>query len=162
MAGQLIHLAECPVLTIGPDVRPPEPTGTFRRIVYATDFSPEAARAAIFALSFAQDSGAHIYLCHVLPESDHHQQVNDQDLTAKYTVALQHLVPDIACEWCEPECVLEHGHAVDGILLLAHRVNADLIVLGTRRFSHWFDFLKPGIAYDVIRSATCPVLTIRG
>jgi len=67
----------------------------------------------------------------------------------------------VAREWCEPECVLEHGVAADGILLLAHRVNADLIVLGTRRASHWYDTLKTGVAFQVISSSTCPVLTIR-
>lgn len=162
MAEQLIHRAECPVLTIGPDARPPETDGAFRRIVYATDFSPEAAKAAVFALSFAQDSGAHVYLCHVLSESRRHGHVDDQELAAKYIAALKQLIPDIACEWCEPECVLEHGYAADGILLLANRVKADLIVLGTRRFSHWFDTVKPGIAYEVVSAATCPVLTVRG
>ena len=162
MAEQLIHRAECPVLTIGPDARPPKTAGLFRQIVYATDFSPEAAKAAVFALSFAQDAGAHVYLCHVLPVSTHQQHSDDQELTAKYIAALQGLVPEIANEWCEPECVLEHGYAVDGILLLANRVKADLVVLGTRRFSHWFDSVKPGIAYEVIRAAACPVLTVRG
>lgn len=159
-AEQLIHHAECPVLTIGPDVAPPGPVGAFQEIVYATDFSPEAAKAMTFALSFAQDSGAHIYLCHVLP--DHHQRADSQELTAKFTAALQRLVPDIAREWCEPECIVEHGYAADGILLLAHRVKADLIVIGTRPYSHWFANFKAGVAFEVIRAAACPVLTIRG
>ena len=160
MAEQLIHHAECPVLTVGPEVE--LPAREFRRIVYATDFSHEAAKAAIYALSFAHDSGAHIYLCHVLPETDHKHPVDGEGLIEKFTAALQSLVPDIAREWCEPECVLEHGGASDGILLLAHRVKADLIVLGARRMSHWFNILKAGIAFDVIGAAKCPVLTICG
>ena len=67
-AEQLIHQATCPILTIGPGVRPPKLPLSFQRIVYATDFSLEAAKAGVFALSFAQDFGAHLYLCHVLPE----------------------------------------------------------------------------------------------
>ena len=47
---------------------PPKQPINFQRIVYATDFSPEAAKACVFALSFAQDFGAHLYLCHVLPQ----------------------------------------------------------------------------------------------
>lgn len=161
-AEQLIHRAECPVLTIGPQVTPPHTSGMFERIVYATDFSPEAAKAATFASSFAQDCGAHIYLCHVLSQADYGHGVDGQELTNRFTSALQRIVPDIAQEWCEPECIVEHSYAPDGILLLAHRVNADLIVLGTRRFSHWFDSVKAGIAYQVISAATCPVLTVRG
>ena len=160
-AEELIHQAGCPILTIGPGVPPPQLPVSFQRIVYATDFSPEAAKACVFALSFAQDFGAHLYLCHVLPDPEGSGQMNDQELNDRFVSALQRLVPDVAREWCEPECVLEHGFAADGILLLAQRVKADLIVLGTRRTSHWFNNFKTGVAFHVISGSTCPVLTIR-
>ncbi len=160
-AEQLIHQATCPILTIGPAVQAPKLPLSFQRIVYATDFSPEAAQACVFSLSFAQDFGAHLYLCHVLPEPAGVHQMDDHELNAGFTRALQRLVPDVAREWCEPECVLEHGYAADGILLLAQRVKADLIVLGTRKISHWFDNFKTGVAFQVISSSHCPVLTIR-
>ncbi len=158
-AEQLIHKARCPILTIGPAVPPPKQQVSFEKIVYATDFSPEAAKACVFALSFAQDFGAHLYLCHVLPEDA--DQMNDHELNERFTSALRRLVPEVAREWCEPECVLEHGVATDGILLLAQRVKADLIVLGTRKTSHWFDNFKTGVAFQVISGSSCPVLTIR-
>ena len=160
-AEELIHQARCPILAIGPAVSPPKLPINFQKIVYATDFSPEAAKACVFALSFAQDFGAHLYLCHVVPGTDGSGQKNDQELNDEFVSALQRLVPDVAREWCEPECVLEHGFAADGILLLAQRVKADLIVLGTRRTSHWFDNFKTGVAFQVISGSTCPVLTIR-
>jgi nucleotide-binding universal stress UspA family protein len=160
-AEQLIHQATCPILTIGPGVRSPKLPLSFQRILYATDFSPEAAKACVFALSFAQDFGAHLYLCHVLPEPSGMDQMDDDELNARFTGALQSLVPDVAREFCEPECVLEHGVAADGILLLAQRLKADLIVLGTRKTSHWFDNFKTGVSFQVISSSHCPVLTIR-
>jgi nucleotide-binding universal stress UspA family protein len=160
-AERLIHQARFPILTIGPAVRPPKQPLSFQKIVYATDFSPEAAKACVFALSFAQDFGAHLFLCHVLPEPAGIHEAGDHELNARFTNALQGLVPDVAREWCEPECVLEHGYAADGILLLAQRVKADLIVIGTRRTSHWFDNFKTGVAFQVISSSQCPVLTIR-
>jgi nucleotide-binding universal stress UspA family protein len=113
----------------------------------------------VFALSFAEDFGAHLYLCHVLPEGN--GQMNDQELNDRFIATLRNLVPDVAREWCEPECVLQQGVAADGILLLAQRVKADLIVLGTRKTSHWFDNFKTGVAFQVISSSPCPVLTIR-
>jgi nucleotide-binding universal stress UspA family protein len=158
-AEMLIHQARCPILAIGPWVPAPKQPIGFQRIVYATDFSPEAAKACVFALSFAQDFGAHLYLCHVLPQGN--DQMNDQELNDRFIDSLRNLVPDVAREWCEPECVLEHGVAADGILLLAQRVKADLIVLGTRKTSHWFDNFKTGVAFQVISSSPCPVLTIR-
>jgi nucleotide-binding universal stress UspA family protein len=158
-AEQLIHQARCPILAIGPCVTEPRQPIGFQRIVYATDFSPGAAKACVFALTFAQDFGAHLYLCHVLPEG--RDQMNDQELNDRFIDTLRNLVPDVAREWCEPECVLEHGVAADGILLLARRVHADLIVLGTRKTSHWFDNFKTGVAFQVISASPCPVLTIR-
>jgi nucleotide-binding universal stress UspA family protein len=157
-AEQLIHQAGCPILVTGPHVRSSQETASFQRIVYATDFSPEAAKAFVFALSFAQDFGAHLYLCHVLPADN---QLSDEELGGRFLSQLKKLVPEVAREWCEPECVLEHGVAADGILLLAQRVNADLIVLGTRKTSHWYNSFKTGVAFQVISAAPCPVLTIR-
>jgi nucleotide-binding universal stress UspA family protein len=160
-AEELIHRAQCPILTIGPAVPALKGPVTFQKIVYATDFSPEAAKACVFALSFAQDFGAHLYLCHVLPNPDGLDRMNDRELNERFLSTLKRLVPDVAKEWCEPECVLEHGFAADGILLLAKRLKADLIVLGTRRTSHWFDNFKTGVAFQVISDSPCPVLTIR-
>jgi nucleotide-binding universal stress UspA family protein len=160
-AKRLIHQARCPILAIGPAVPPPKQPLSFQRIVYATDFSPEAAKACVFALSFAQDFSAHLFLCHVLPEPAGIHEVGDHELNVRFTNLLQKLVPDVAREWCEPECVLEHGYAADGILLLAQRVKADLIVVGTRKTSHWFNNFKTGVAFQVISNSQCPVLTIR-
>jgi nucleotide-binding universal stress UspA family protein len=160
-AEQLIHRATCPILTIGPGVGLPKLPLRFRTIVYATDFSPEAAKACAFALSFAQDFDAHVYLCHVLPEPASIDHMDDHELNARFMDALQRLVPAMARERCEPECVLEHGSAADGILFLAGRVKADLIVIGTRKTSHWFDNFKTGVAFQVISNSYCPVLTIR-
>ncbi len=66
-AEHLIRNAECPVLTVGPNAKLlGDAPLAFQTIVYATDFSAEAAKAAIYALSFAQDSGARLYFCYVL------------------------------------------------------------------------------------------------
>ena len=161
VAQQLIHEAEEPVFTVGPHVKPPQAEHRFQRIVCATDFSEDATAAVEFALSFTPKYSAHMYLCHVLPRLDSNRPLDEQEMNEKFKAQLQQLIPSVAGEWCDPECVLDDGHAVDGVLLLAKRVKADLIVLGTRQFSHWFDSLKAGIAFEVIRRAACPVLTVR-
>jgi nucleotide-binding universal stress UspA family protein len=161
VAQQLIHEAEEPVLTVGPHVKAARAEHKFQRIVCATDFSEDATAAVEFAFSFTQKYSAHMYLCHVLPKPDGNRPLDTQELNEKFKAQLQQLIPTVARKWCDPECVLDHGYAVDGVLLLAKRVRADLIVLGTRRFSHWFDSFKAGIAFEVIRRADCPVLTVR-
>lgn len=166
VAEQLIHHAECPVLTTGPNVKPPGPHGLFQRIVCATDFSAEAAKAARLAFSLTRSGDGRMFLCHVLPRLDRSRYdkshpFDEQKLTEQFQGELQRMIPGIARERCEPECVVDDGYAADGILLLARRVDADLIVLGTRRSSHWFTSIRAGIAFDVIRAADCPVLTVR-
>lgn len=162
VAEHLINHSACPVLTAGPNVKAVGAAENFRQIVCATDFSPEAARAVEYAVAFAQNYGAHMFLCHVLPRSDGSRHIDVRELTEKFQADLQTLIPETAHQWCEPECVVDHGYAADGILLLARRVKADLVVLGTHRSSHWFTNLKAGMAFEVIRAAVCPVLTVRG
>jgi nucleotide-binding universal stress UspA family protein len=74
-AEQLIRSAECPVLTVGPQARVPDPGPlTFRTIVFANDFSPEATKAAVYALSFAEDSGSKLYCCYAVQDDQQYKQ----------------------------------------------------------------------------------------
>jgi nucleotide-binding universal stress UspA family protein len=158
-AEELIRNAECPVLTVGPHARqPPEGPLVFRTIVYATDFSPEAAKAAVFALSFAQDSGAHLYFCYVAGADVLPEQRKTMD--APFKAALKRMIPESSYEWCTPETVVEHGDASEGILELTERVGADLIVLGARNASFWLTHLGHGLTPDLLAEATCPVMTV--
>jgi len=64
---ELIRHASQPVLTVGPHVAAAAAGAlAFKRIVYATDFTPEAEKAAKAALLFAEQGGAEIHVCHVI------------------------------------------------------------------------------------------------
>jgi nucleotide-binding universal stress UspA family protein len=153
-------LSRCPVLTIGPNVDLPTVIPPyFQTIIYATDFSPEAAKAAVYALSFAQDGGARLVVCHARsenPQKTHGKQIADET----FKKALQKLVPETSYDWCNPEFVVEHGEAAKAILGLAERTHADLIVLGAHKSSFWLTHFPPGIAPDLLASARCPVMTV--
>jgi nucleotide-binding universal stress UspA family protein len=158
-AEDLIRNAACPVLTVGPHAKQPQDGPlVFRTIIYATDFSVEAAKAAVFALSFAQDSGAHLYFCYVsesepLPE-------DRATLDAPLKAALNKIIPESVYEWCSPETIVRHGDAAEAILELAEKVNADLIVLGARNASFWLTHVEHGLTPDLLAEATCPVMTV--
>ena len=156
-AEQLIRSASCPVLTVGPQSRPPDAGPlTFRTIVFANDFSPEATKAAVFALSFAEDSGARLYSCFAL-EDEYQYNKSYKELDEAFRKALQLRIPVSSYDWCEPECVVEHGTAPKAILDLARRVDADL---GARKASFWLTRLERGLTPALLAEATCPVLTI--
>ncbi len=159
-AEQILRQAACPVLTVGPKADPPSADlSGFRTIVYATDFSPQAAKAAIYALSFAEDNQAKLYLCHVLdvwsPKTD-----SQLSLERDFEASLKKLIPDSAYDWCTPECVVEHGDPAEAILALAEKVKADLIVLGARKSSFWLTHIEQGMTPTLLASAKCPVLSV--
>jgi nucleotide-binding universal stress UspA family protein len=159
-AEQLIRNAECPVLTVGPNVKPPgDAPLAFQTIVYATDFSAEAAKAAVYALSFAQDSGAHLYFCYVLGLQTA-TSWKTEFVDGAFQSALKRMIPKSSYDWCSPECVVEHGDAAKAILELATRVQADLIVLGARKASFWLTYIERGLTPDLLAQATCPVMTV--
>jgi len=157
-AEQIFRRSTIPVLTVGPRAKLPEPGSfRFRTIVYAASHTDESRKAATFAYAFAQDSGAHVYVCHVLPE--HEADTPSQKEEALQT--LQRLVPPGISDWCTPECVVESGKASEAILDLANRVEADLIVLGPRENSFALKYLESGITTQVLAASTCPVMTVR-
>ena len=158
-AEELIRSATCPVLTVGPHARKPKDGPlVFRRIIYATDFSAHSAKAAIFALSFAQDSGAHIYLCHIAKPDEIVAEGETHDF--EFNAALNKMIPESVYEWCSPETVVRHGEPAGAILNLAAKVNADLIVLGARSSSFWLTHVEHGLTPDLLAEAHCPVMTV--
>jgi nucleotide-binding universal stress UspA family protein len=159
IAEQLIRNAKCPVLTLGPHSSPvAEGPLAFQNIVYATDFTPEAAKAATYALSFAQDSGARLYLCYVR-SGEIQSSTGQSPADGVFESSLKRLIPESSYDWY-PECVVEHGDAAKGILELAERKEADLIVLGARKAEFWFTHIEGGVTFELLAQAACPVMTV--
>jgi nucleotide-binding universal stress UspA family protein len=155
---EVIRTAHCPVLTVGPHVlAPAHGPLSFRRIVYATDFSTQAAKGIELALALGQTEGTKVYLCHVVADRS---AAKLEQSEAKFLSSLKALIPASAHCSCEPECVVEHGKASEAILELAKRVKADLIVLGARKASFWLEFIHTGLTPALLAGATCPVLTV--
>ena len=162
-AEEIFRLASCPVLTVGPRASKEVPAESeLRHILYATDFTPAAERAAAFALSLAQEHQAHLTLLHVMRETIKASPQNAALLRAFFTRRLRDLVPADAELWCEPEPVVESGSPAEAILTTASDRRADLIVLGVRRTANFPGHLPPATAYKVVCQAHCPVLTVRG
>jgi nucleotide-binding universal stress UspA family protein len=56
---------------------------------------------------------------------------------------------------------LAEGSPSEEILRIAQQINADLIVLGTHGRSGLARVLMGSVAEDVLRKASCPVLTVK-
>jgi nucleotide-binding universal stress UspA family protein len=157
--GVLRHVS-CPVLTVGPQCVVPEGSDiSWSHILYATDFTPDTAHAALFALSLAQEDKARVTLCHIIP-----QRMGEcaDSLRDAFLDELNCMVPEEVREWCSPQCVVKQGEASSTILKLANDGNADLIVMGVRPAIHLRTHAPAGVTYKVLAGARCPVLTICG
>lgn len=159
-AEQLIRCAACPVLTVGPSVpQPPAGPLVFRNIVFATDLSPQSAKALPYALAFAEDAGAHLHLSMVIQDESISPHQKDLLATA-FREGMKSMIPHRAFDWCTPNCLVEYGEAASTLLSIADRVDADLIVLGSRQASFWLLHVNHGLTPSLIAQAKCPVMTI--
>src|SRR5579864_9809827 len=68
VAEEVLHMTDCPVLTVGPRVNQGSPdSGELRTILFATDFGGASARALPYAVSLAESSDAQLVLVHMVP-----------------------------------------------------------------------------------------------
>ena len=155
---ELIRQASQPVLTVGPHV-PAAADGPveFKRIVYATDFSPEAEKAARAALLFAEHGGASLTVCHVV---DGRANVELRPTEGDLRANLEGLLAGSSLGAYDCDLDVAYGAPAESILALAEKVKADLIVMGPRNHSFWLTHVRRGVTLEVLAQATCPVLTV--
>jgi nucleotide-binding universal stress UspA family protein len=180
VAEEVLRLAPCPVLTIGPHVaRADSGTTEFRRILFATDFGPASAKAFPYALSVAEDYQAKLVLLHMMPPmpiADLGPTVYGPSAYAaeQYTKwqrtmrdesvrKLTELVPTNTNLVAKPECVAGADFFPEGILDAAAKRQVDLIVMGANRTTspRMAAHMPWALTHEVICHAECPVLTVR-
>jgi nucleotide-binding universal stress UspA family protein len=167
VAEEVFRRSEVPVLTIGPLVPSGVHNGAhFRRVLFATDFTPESLAAAPHAISLAEENEGRLILLHVLPEPRSQEGIRPSGTSvANAMFELYELVPREAEVWCRPEAVVEHGEPAERILWAAGERDADLIVLGVRGAAGRLGaatHLGKTTAHKIVAHAKCPVLTVRG
>jgi nucleotide-binding universal stress UspA family protein len=160
LAERIFRQASCPVLTVGPNVSGPDPEVGPQRILVPTGFAPQSLYAVKYALWLAQELQSPLALLHVvtdLPGTQDKEQIRSERMAR-----LRALIPSGEHLPSPPESVVEFGKVSEKILETATRWNPDLIVLGlhhieeaSRTETTWAK------AYEIVCSASCPVLTVR-
>lgn len=138
-----------------------------RVIVVGTDFSADSDAALAWATKIAREHGAGIIMVHalssgVLPTPEF-VPVPPEYVASVHGEAKELLEKAAArsrAEGVDVECELLLSWPSIGILDIAERFSADLIVLGTRGRSSWKRALLGSTAARVVRQAPCPVLTV--
>ena len=160
VAEDVFRNVSCPVLTVGPDVKPcSTPEMKIKKVLLATHFEA-GSTAPLHAALLCNEFGAELTILHVADES---KGASNGKTSKGLAQQLMSVVPPEACLWQKPECVLKYGLPSANILEVARQMRADLIVLGARHpepakiNSH----LPWATAARVIAEAECPVLTVR-
>jgi nucleotide-binding universal stress UspA family protein len=125
------------------------------------------------AISFANDFGAKLVLLHVVSPvgvSEGFRWHTGGDLMQMRENArmaslrrLQELVPQNTELAVKPEFIVEFGSPSEKILRAAETFQVDAIIMGLHRSAH-IDMASHALwttAYEVVRGASCPVLTVR-
>jgi nucleotide-binding universal stress UspA family protein len=171
---KVLRKARAMVLTVPAKSRSTS-TLPFKRIVCAVDFGESSRSALRSALSLAQESDAELTVVHVLewpaddPSYVPRGASGDQLDLATYRRAreeeaareLERIIPPAARDWCAPTSEVRHGKPYEQILSLCREHDADLLVMGVRGRNAIDVLLFGSTTNQVVRRATCPVLTIR-
>jgi nucleotide-binding universal stress UspA family protein len=139
-----------------------------RTILHPTDFSAHSDYAFRLACSLARDHGARVIALHVLdrqvlaypgvmmppppPRATAEQR-------AAILAQMQQIVPRDSA--VPVEYLVEEGAPATAILQIAQETPCDVIVMGTHGRTGLSRLVIGSVAEQVMRSATCPVLTVK-
>ncbi len=158
-AEDIFRQAPCPVITVGPKLASEHALEGPGRILFATGFSGHSLAAGGYALSLALHHQASLILLHVITTPVEPQAREEAMHQAE--LRLRGLIPPDLEAACRPEFVIQFGTAAEGILSTTEKYRPDLIVLGIRQSEGFARRVRWATAYEVVRHAPCPVLTVR-
>jgi len=174
---RVLRKASCPVLTVPPHAHATSRV-PFRQLLCAVDFSDWSLEALKLAWSLAEESRAALTILHVLewpwqepppPAFDdlpiaqadalrsYRQYLERTALTRLGTLVLETFQDRVAA--ATPQ--VRHGKSYVEILRVAAENRTDLIVLGVHGRQAIDVLLLGSTTNQVVRHATCPVLTLR-
>jgi universal stress protein A len=145
-------------------------TMEIRQILAPTDFSESSKQAVAYAYELAQTFGAKLLLLHVvelpvypvevfLPSAEGTTLFDDLERQAHLDLA--QLLPEAEDGTVEVRCQAVAGTPSYKIIEIAEAEKVDLIVIATHGRSGLSHLFMGSVAERVVRTAPCPVMTIR-
>ena len=130
-------------------------------VLCPVDFSSSSDAALFFASSLAKEHGAELHIVHVYEEPFAYTDLSAYVPPADMGPAKDRLERTLPTS----EVPFRHrfivGNPGDKLVDYAKQNDVDLIVLGTHGRTGLNRMLMGSVAEEVVRRATCPVLTIR-
>ena len=140
-----------------------------QRILVPVDFSAHSHKALEYALDLAKSVGATIDLLHCYRVNIGVVSGYAPALPMNYEADLRQAAGNELREWLEKAATsgveidehLRTASPCEGIISQASALGSDLIVMGTRGLSGLKHVFLGSVAERVIRTAPCPVLTVK-
>jgi nucleotide-binding universal stress UspA family protein len=161
VAEKVFRHSRVPVLTIGPHIRRSAEIGGPHCILAPCDLTPRSHPAVEFACALAKEHNSQLTLLHVIGQPNEGMKLDPERVRQGIREELAQIVRKHAAG-VDVYYRIESGKIASTILDTATELEADLIVLGVRPSSGLLDRFMWPIAYELVREAACPVLTIRG
>jgi nucleotide-binding universal stress UspA family protein len=138
-------------------------------ILIATDGSPEARKAVELGIEIASDHEAAVVFVQVIPPVHSTQfdpgvriQAIPAELRLRRAVALHEAAQLAAAHGVQSTFQLLTGDPADEIVAYADSIDADLVVIGSRRRGALAGALLGSVSRDVVRESRRPVLVVKG
>jgi nucleotide-binding universal stress UspA family protein len=138
-----------------------------KTILVPTDFSEGSQAALDYAVNLAKSFGAKIVLLHVI-ETTTYTMTEAMQLVNVYEVVktavepvLDQMVKELQQQKISASRAVAQGAGAHEIVSQAREVGADLIVMGTHGRRGLNHLMVGSVAERVVRTAHCPVLTVR-
>lgn len=156
--------ARCPVLTVGPHVKPDQSGAP--RVLFATDFSETSLKALPYAIWAAEQQGGTLTLFRVISPTPMPVEaivlpVIEPQMVEDARMELLPLLKEVPRS-VHVDLAAMLGPTAETILEMARQSNASLIVLGVRHKGVLGTHSPWSISDNVVAMAPCPVLTVRG
>jgi len=146
-----------------------------KKILVPTDFSEQAQNAYEVAVAIARKTGAAIKLLHAveMPHTpnfsatgdvllpDNMEQVYTLQLLENAKVQMQRLISSVDGEGIDVVEEVEIDRPISKIRRTIEEDGADLVVMGSKGASGLDEFLIGSNTEKVVRTAECPVLTVK-
>jgi nucleotide-binding universal stress UspA family protein len=143
-----------------------------QRILFATDFSKASRKAFTAAVKAAKSSEASLTIVHALapfvpiapdqyigPET---WEEIDQQSRRWATKQLQKLTDKAKAAGVGAKGYLVEGHPAREVTRFAQKMRAELLVIGTHGRTGFAKLFLGSIASQIVATAKCPVMTVRG
>lgn len=163
---RIVLYASCPVLVVK------QPVAALRHVVIGVDGSQEAEAAAEFLLRLSLPDGTRVTVASVIPPLPYGQAPLTEDHAARLQQihgqveeetrkSVTRVVEKIRAHGCLASGVVVSGHPSHELLKLVERVQADVIVVGSRGLTGDTRYLMGSVSDSIVLYAPCAVLVFR-